>query len=163
MGRLDGQAAIVTGAGKGIGRGVARALARQGAAVTVAEINAHGGQLGEVCSAELARGKDEPADPDHAGDVREDHRSGRVRYLCPELTAERVEITSSSDVGPADWGQMGHQGFRRAGADGPLEVLEHVAANTVIDDHGFLPAGRSRAGGRRPPGYRAEMTSSRAS
>jgi enoyl-[acyl-carrier-protein] reductase (NADH) len=39
MGRLDGKAAIVTGAGQGIGRGVARALAREGAAVTVAEIN----------------------------------------------------------------------------------------------------------------------------
>ncbi len=39
MGRLDGKAAIVTGAGQGIGRGVARAFAREGAAVTVAEIN----------------------------------------------------------------------------------------------------------------------------
>ncbi|MGQ0803938.1 MAG: SDR family NAD(P)-dependent oxidoreductase [Actinomycetota bacterium] len=39
MGRLDGKAAIVTGAGQGIGRGVARALAREGATVTVAEIN----------------------------------------------------------------------------------------------------------------------------
>jgi NAD(P)-dependent dehydrogenase (short-subunit alcohol dehydrogenase family) len=43
MGRLDGKAAIVTGAGQGIGRGVARALAREGAAVTVAEINAETG------------------------------------------------------------------------------------------------------------------------
>src|SRR5436190_23463931 len=39
MARLDGKAAIVTGAGQGIGRGVARAFAREGAAVTVAEIN----------------------------------------------------------------------------------------------------------------------------
>jgi NAD(P)-dependent dehydrogenase (short-subunit alcohol dehydrogenase family) len=39
MPRLDGKAAIVTGAGQGIGRGVARAFAREGAAVTVAEIN----------------------------------------------------------------------------------------------------------------------------
>jgi NAD(P)-dependent dehydrogenase (short-subunit alcohol dehydrogenase family) len=39
MGRLDGKAAIVTGAGQGIGRGVARAFAREGAAVTIAEIN----------------------------------------------------------------------------------------------------------------------------
>jgi NAD(P)-dependent dehydrogenase (short-subunit alcohol dehydrogenase family) len=37
--RLDGKAAIVTGAGQGIGRGVARAFAREGAAITVAEIN----------------------------------------------------------------------------------------------------------------------------
>jgi NAD(P)-dependent dehydrogenase (short-subunit alcohol dehydrogenase family) len=39
MPRLDGKAAIVTGAGQGIGRGVARAFAREGAAVTIAEIN----------------------------------------------------------------------------------------------------------------------------
>jgi len=37
--RLDGKAAIVTGAGQGIGRGVARAFAREGAAITIAEIN----------------------------------------------------------------------------------------------------------------------------
>lgn len=43
MGRLDGKAAIVTGAGQGIGRGVARALAREGASVTVAEINTETG------------------------------------------------------------------------------------------------------------------------
>jgi NAD(P)-dependent dehydrogenase (short-subunit alcohol dehydrogenase family) len=39
VGRLDGNAAIITGGGQGIGRGVARALAREGAAVTIAEIN----------------------------------------------------------------------------------------------------------------------------
>ena len=39
MPRLDGKAAIVTGAGQGIGRGVARAFAREGAAITIAEIN----------------------------------------------------------------------------------------------------------------------------
>src|SRR5829696_2825387 len=43
MPRLDGKAAIVTGAGRGIGRGVARAFAREGAAVTIAEINAETG------------------------------------------------------------------------------------------------------------------------
>ena len=43
MGRLDGKAAIVTGAGQGIGRGVARAFAREGAAVTIAEINRNTG------------------------------------------------------------------------------------------------------------------------
>jgi NAD(P)-dependent dehydrogenase (short-subunit alcohol dehydrogenase family) len=44
VGRLDGKAAIVTGGGQGIGRGVARAFAREGAAVTIAEINPETGQ-----------------------------------------------------------------------------------------------------------------------
>jgi NAD(P)-dependent dehydrogenase (short-subunit alcohol dehydrogenase family) len=53
MGRLDGKAAIVTGAGQGIGRGVARAFAREGASVVVAEINTETGaavarELGEL-------------------------------------------------------------------------------------------------------------------
>ena len=38
MGKLDGKAAIVTGAGQGIGRGVALALAKEGASVVAADI-----------------------------------------------------------------------------------------------------------------------------
>src|SRR5207302_6599879 len=44
LGRLEGKAAIVTGAGQGIGRGVARAFAREEAAVTIAEINPETGR-----------------------------------------------------------------------------------------------------------------------
>ncbi len=39
MGRLDGQAALVTGAGRGIGEAIARKLAGEGAAVVVADID----------------------------------------------------------------------------------------------------------------------------
>jgi NAD(P)-dependent dehydrogenase (short-subunit alcohol dehydrogenase family) len=45
MGRLEGKVAIVTGAGQGIGRGVARMYAREGAAVTIAEINPETGAM----------------------------------------------------------------------------------------------------------------------
>jgi NAD(P)-dependent dehydrogenase (short-subunit alcohol dehydrogenase family) len=50
MGRLEGRVAIITGAGFGIGRGIARRFAREGAAVTVAEINV---RAGERTAAEL--------------------------------------------------------------------------------------------------------------
>ena len=50
MGRLDGRAAIVTGAGDGIGRGIARRFAREGAQVLVADID---GEAGERVAAEI--------------------------------------------------------------------------------------------------------------
>jgi 2-hydroxycyclohexanecarboxyl-CoA dehydrogenase len=40
--KLDGRAAFVTGAASGIGRGIAHALAREGARVTIADLNAAG-------------------------------------------------------------------------------------------------------------------------
>ncbi|ADP81285.1 SDR family NAD(P)-dependent oxidoreductase [Pseudofrankia inefficax] len=40
MGSLDGKIALVTGAGQSIGRGIALALATEGAAVTIAELDA---------------------------------------------------------------------------------------------------------------------------
>src|SRR5579884_3448780 len=40
MGMLDGKAALVTGAGRGIGRGIALALARAGASVVVNDVGA---------------------------------------------------------------------------------------------------------------------------
>ena len=43
-GRLQGQVAVVTGAGQGVGRGVARRMAMEGATVVIGEINAENGR-----------------------------------------------------------------------------------------------------------------------
>jgi NAD(P)-dependent dehydrogenase (short-subunit alcohol dehydrogenase family) len=48
MGKLDGKAAIITGAGQGIGKGIALALAKEGAKIVIAEINK------ETCKASAA-------------------------------------------------------------------------------------------------------------
>jgi NAD(P)-dependent dehydrogenase (short-subunit alcohol dehydrogenase family) len=53
MGTLDGRSAIVTGAGGGIGRGVALALAKEGANITVVDINAVGADETVALLAEL--------------------------------------------------------------------------------------------------------------
>lgn len=48
MGRLDGRAAIVTGASMGIGEGIARVLAREGARVALADVaDAEGERVAE--------------------------------------------------------------------------------------------------------------------
>lgn len=44
MGRLDGKAAIVTGAAGGIGRAIARALAREGAKLVISDIHGEGAE-----------------------------------------------------------------------------------------------------------------------
>lgn len=44
MGRLEGRAVLITGAGAGVGRGIARRFAREGASLCVAEIDAESGE-----------------------------------------------------------------------------------------------------------------------
>ena len=50
MGLLDGQVAVITGAGSGIGRSIAIHYAQEGAAVVVADVN---GQAAQAVVAEL--------------------------------------------------------------------------------------------------------------
>jgi 3-oxoacyl-[acyl-carrier protein] reductase len=52
QGRLEGLSTIVTGAAQGIGRGIASVFAREGASVTIADIN---GEAGSKAAEQLAR------------------------------------------------------------------------------------------------------------
>lgn len=107
-GILDGRSGLVTGAGSGIGRASALALAREGAAVTVADVNAETGQE-TVALIEGAGGRamfhgcDVSRDADVAGLVaatvaefgRLDfaHNNAGISTPVQKLTAEEDEET----------------------------------------------------------------------
>src|SRR5256712_12465020 len=81
MGMLDGKAALVTGAGRGIGRGIAIALARAGARVVVNDLGASlAGEGGDTRPAAQAVGEIVKA----GGTAAPNFRSGRG--LCQATT-----------------------------------------------------------------------------
>jgi len=72
MGRLEGKAALVTGAGSGIGRETARLCAEQGAQVLVADINIDGAEeTRRIASADGARVEAVRADVTKPEEVKE--------------------------------------------------------------------------------------------
>ncbi len=121
MGRLDGKAAIVTGAGQGIGRGVARAFAREGAAVTVAEINREtGGAVAHELEDELgAPALFVPTDVLDRDEVR--------RMVAATLEAfERVDVLVNNAYVAAPFARLEHKSgddLLLAYRGGPLHTL----------------------------------------
>src|SRR5438067_9663581 len=121
MARLDGKAAIVTGAGQGIGRGVARAFAREGAAVTVAEINAEtGGAVARELQGELgATALFVPTDVLRQADVQ-----GMVDATLDSFG--RVDILVNNAYVAAPFNRLEHKSgddFLLAYRGGPLHTL----------------------------------------
>ena len=83
---LDGNTAIVTGAGSGIARAIALQLAREGADVAIADINAETAEATARAVAELGRRSlAVPVDVVNRGQVQT--MAERVRSEVTEMTA----------------------------------------------------------------------------
>jgi len=121
MPRLDGKAAIVTGAGQGIGRGVARAFAREGAALTIAEIN-H--ETGHAVAREL---QDEFGAPAQFVPTDVLQRAEVQRMVDVTIDAfERVDILVNNAYVAAPFARLEHKSgddLLLAYRGGPLHTL----------------------------------------
>src|SRR4029079_9730875 len=121
MGLLDGRAAIVTGAGRGIGRGEALELAREGARVVGNELDAEAGQA--VGDEIAAAGGEAVLD---AGDCSEDD-------TARALAARAVDTWGRLDA------LVNKSGIRRYRTVSKMSVEEWDAAVKVRLRGHFLP------------------------
>lgn len=106
MGRLDGKAAIVTGAAQGIGAVYAAALAREGAAVCVSDIMDTGGAVDRIRDA----GGEAIGVPADVTDMA----------ACEKMVAETVSAFGSADIlvtNAAIFAEIERRGFEEIDGD----------------------------------------------
>jgi NADP-dependent 3-hydroxy acid dehydrogenase YdfG len=136
---LDGQVAIVTGAGRGIGRAIAEALAREGAAVVLAARTRQ--QLAEVAAAVKTGGGRALAVPT---DVTQDAAvDALVEQAVAELGRVDVLVTAAGVASfgpvagskPADWDAMLMVNLRAVMVTcrAVLPVMIHQRRGTILN------------------------------
>lgn len=108
--RLDGRAALVTGAGSGVGRAIARAFARAGAAVLVTDID----KDGAVATAESISATGGVARP-LVLDVRDSTAAAEAADAAAELGGGTLHIlvNNAGAIAPAMFGDLSEVDFRR--------------------------------------------------
>ncbi|MEA2781453.1 MAG: 3-oxoacyl-[acyl-carrier protein] reductase, partial [Rhodospirillaceae bacterium] len=108
--RLDGKAAIVTGAARGIGEGIARVLASQGAGVLIVDRDEEGAsRVARELRAEGARADHALTDVSSAAEVGAMARKaldlfGRIDILCPN--AAIFDSSSIAEMPEALWDRL---------------------------------------------------------
>ncbi len=124
MGRLDGQAAIVTGGAQGIGGSCARRLAEEGARVLIADIDAAAAQA-------------------NVAGIRA--RGGTAESINADLS-QHQEIKAMVDRAVELWGRLdilvnnAYTPKHGSRAEGALEVTEEgLGLRYVIAGQGHLP------------------------
>ncbi len=110
MGTLSGKRALVTGGASGIGRAAALLFARQGAAVTVADIDAAGGQaVTRAVEAQGGRALFVPCDVSRAADCAQAVRRTVEAFGGLEIVLNAAGIIvrrSVLDLEEADWDRV---------------------------------------------------------
>ncbi|MGH2427055.1 MAG: SDR family NAD(P)-dependent oxidoreductase, partial [bacterium] len=110
MGRLDGKVAIITGGASGIGRASALLFAREGASVTVADVERAGGE--EVAAMISEKGGDAmfvPCDVTSPGETASLARVTVERYQAIDVLFNNAGIAgvgSTEETDEAQWDQV---------------------------------------------------------
>jgi NAD(P)-dependent dehydrogenase (short-subunit alcohol dehydrogenase family) len=107
MGKLEGKAALITGAGHGIGRATARRLAQEGARVVIAEINDdYGRKTEQAFRSEGLQASFVHTDVARSEDIQRAIQSAVDTYGKLDIlvnNAQRSVFGRVTDVSEADW------------------------------------------------------------
>jgi D-sorbitol dehydrogenase (acceptor) len=145
MGRLDGKAAIITGAARGIGRAFAERYAREGARVALADINLPGA---ERAAAEIAAG----ATAVHLDVTRQDSIDAAVKTVEERFGRIDVLINNAALFDLAPIIEITRESYERLFAinvSGTLFMMQAVARSMIARGQGGKIINMASQAGRR--------------